>query len=1427
MSGTNRNLSTVNPQSDITTTATTSDVAAHKWKHLHPTPLKISSDHDFPTQDTPSFHDALTNNQSCKSVPMPARPGRNRNEVSKCRHPKISSLKKDTRPKPYVLEVPNDAPRLSSNIYSDFFPWVGNNPEDQFSETIIRQGYYDKCQSAQIEIGSARSTVFPALKHKSGLQTLSSTITSILLQRRSHSQIVSTSTFKPPPRVTVTDTKREMWLKDLANPSVSLRRLSRSIPHGVRGKVLLEQALAKYIPIERTVWLARCVGANELRSFRRKGVSGTFSMGGETKWIRDFTICVEQFLESIMGSCSVNNFKLKIDYAIRLATHFYDESLLDRDHYLEWIISSFENTTQTKLPLWLLIVQIYWKDLSRYRKYGCRLSFGLLYHLSEIASSSDIDLLVPLSERVTNLIKDQMIWNRNNFVAPKAWAQYRGLTYSNVVIGDKKIVPFYDTIDLRNSRLITTYKTKTLSPQQKLLKLLDETLTGLYTNKTACEAWSLCDDKILLAQAIVNWSTSSCRPGKTKIYVAARILRTWYNFSINITEIILSFLELDCCESGRNKADLYHLISELARSGHFYTPSYVQWIIARGGVQCPQALDLDGPCATRLLAELPISNQSKPILDMRLMLMSRANYSTHEEIQSVRKCKSLLCRRLSRAQNDVSLESHDSKDLLEDTRRLFSSTSRTVKSEIGLWLRDQVIHMMRLPDTLLKDLEDPKKEFKASTITSSEFDIVCQSLEDLEDISMLADVLKIVSTCNDINILTLCTDTLNLHRENLAAIGALSEIFGALLSRSREIREITNFAPVSFLEALLELGSRIENQDIVIEELNQELSRIYNKPKIDACSPISDCHGIPEPADPNIIEEIEKLMTYGTNFDHKALEKLFWKTTAILESSWENLLEKQRTCGMLLTKIRTHEARQFDTLMAKWLERIIDLPCRPNLIQICAPLVCTGCLTLHIVLSNCEDKFNDTYSKKQSDVSDLNLEVLDLIFSCPKTLETLNSEEANRFRIKQMDLLRNSLTDAICALRLAFEIFQTSSRTTHNICRSELNYFKNKNMQQLLQNLVLFETDIFVHELLIPLLNSSNSDAKAAINKAIDLVLNPSSFHVKMNAEALLNIVDDLSMQFCRVKLIIMFGALKVGQGLDDNLGNLESFYIAIESAIFTGKGNWANLVPLLDINPAQYLRHRAETKFISLIPSLKNIGDLNLSTHEGRVSICKDLLLVISTATCSPSAAPSQHNDDSQLICEISDVLNGLWLILSSSQTQDLKDFIIEKWIPLLLSFISAHTPILEAINSLTESKAKIVHTLVSFMYHLQIFNTNQDGIEPLVENCYDLAIHLADYLPDDIRQQCFKNLHDGTYTFQLSYLFNYTSGDNENLVLSQNDPKIADQSAEASDKDWSEKEQLKPFYIRRWEMLGEPTPNMFENDTSLSLTLFGARRS
>jgi mediator of RNA polymerase II transcription subunit 12 len=144
---------------------------------------------------------------------------------------------------------------------------------------------------------------------------LSSVFAAALEKRQTHNTVHAPSTFKPPPRVTLTDNKREAWLRDLANPTVPLRRLSRTIPHGIRGKILLDQCLGKWIPVARAVWLGKCVGANEIRAFKRKGTSGALAVGLEAKWVRDWTTNVQQFVEGVFNAPKSSDWKAKMTYA--------------------------------------------------------------------------------------------------------------------------------------------------------------------------------------------------------------------------------------------------------------------------------------------------------------------------------------------------------------------------------------------------------------------------------------------------------------------------------------------------------------------------------------------------------------------------------------------------------------------------------------------------------------------------------------------------------------------------------------------------------------------------------------------------------------------------------------------------------------------------------------------------------------------------------------------------------------------------------------------------------------------------------------------------------------------------------------------------------------------------------------------------------
>jgi len=154
----------------------------------------------------------------------------------------------------------------------------------------------------QAELASAKTTITPVLKQKAGLDAASSLFLGVLEKRQQQGKIVGNHTFKPPPRVTLTGPKKEGWLKDLATPTTPLRKLSRTIPHGLRGRDLLEECSAKKIPINRAVWFVRCVGANELRGLKRKG-AGALAIGNEARWVREWTHQVTQFIEREMEEC--------------------------------------------------------------------------------------------------------------------------------------------------------------------------------------------------------------------------------------------------------------------------------------------------------------------------------------------------------------------------------------------------------------------------------------------------------------------------------------------------------------------------------------------------------------------------------------------------------------------------------------------------------------------------------------------------------------------------------------------------------------------------------------------------------------------------------------------------------------------------------------------------------------------------------------------------------------------------------------------------------------------------------------------------------------------------------------------------------------------------------------------------------------------
>ena len=103
--------------------------------------------------------------------------------------------------------------------------------------------------------------------------------------------------------------------------------------------------------------------------------------GNETKWIKEWTGQVIQFIEKATLECGSSHnatWKKRMMYAIRLSAQLYSEHLLDRTAFLEWYISLIESPNLDLLPLSLLMSSIYWKDLLCVRRTARRFAEALL-----------------------------------------------------------------------------------------------------------------------------------------------------------------------------------------------------------------------------------------------------------------------------------------------------------------------------------------------------------------------------------------------------------------------------------------------------------------------------------------------------------------------------------------------------------------------------------------------------------------------------------------------------------------------------------------------------------------------------------------------------------------------------------------------------------------------------------------------------------------------------------------------------------------------------------------------------------------------------------------------------------------------------------------------------------------------------------------
>jgi len=302
----------------------------------------------------------------------------------------------------------------SKFTYPDYKPWkdhtqMADTVEEQrvnnsgflnkgyFESPMVSNEYYSARNLIQMTIFSSTDKCNNVLKELSlhlanGYKTRNEVINKIRY---------NSNNFKIPPRVTLTASKKEAWLKDLASENVPLVKIAEKIPHGIRNKILIDSICNKNVPTSRALWFTKCVLYGELLTLRRKHLikhhderkgedrvqtpnnpnttqnsnynqtlpnnNSSIDTKFEVQWLQEWTQQVIDYIYKLSKDFSTvpspekkQNLMGKLNYLISYILTLYVENLLDKTFFLSLILKFFKQGLPLNYDLNELLNSLAW-----------------------------------------------------------------------------------------------------------------------------------------------------------------------------------------------------------------------------------------------------------------------------------------------------------------------------------------------------------------------------------------------------------------------------------------------------------------------------------------------------------------------------------------------------------------------------------------------------------------------------------------------------------------------------------------------------------------------------------------------------------------------------------------------------------------------------------------------------------------------------------------------------------------------------------------------------------------------------------------------------------------------------------------------------------------------------------------------------------
>ena len=384
-----------------------------------------------------------------------------------------------------------------------------------------------------------------------------------------------------------------------------------------------------------------------------------------------------------------------------------------------------------------------------------------------------------------------------------------------------------------------------------------------------------------------------------------------------------------------------HLIAQLSRADCFTLSKYMQWLMVqglpkKGTVRLEIAsggTPKDEPETSHFLLDLCLNRADGHIINLRQSILERAGFDSQSEVATYGGCIRFVEQRLS----DLGSIFHPQTSSIVEPA--FAALPWTIRTKISMWLRARALESAKASQTAPR-LPGSK------VLNEEQFFLVRHILESMNDEAVLADVVGILSTSQNDDLVASLVATIYFHADAFSCIGALEALQKQMSQIYMSWRPTKPTMPL-FTTTLLDLCFTYPMKAPAVRLLQQDLVRGDRGRAVAACSPYSD--GIAESlqqAGATFLEDFEAILQSETKMNEQTMNGLFSVLVDRIEKQQKFADDPRTTLSFcqLLSRLRLCRRTQGDVLVLKWMSQLLprlDSKWGPLLL---GQLLATGCI---------------------------------------------------------------------------------------------------------------------------------------------------------------------------------------------------------------------------------------------------------------------------------------------------------------------------------------------------------------------------------------------------------------------------------------------------------------------------------------------------